>query len=77
MVIVEYFRTRSDGVVLNRTYSNLGMCIEREGVLYGDAIDPAEFNRTYTETSTPVDDYELFELASKARAYDILTGVAE
>lgn len=51
----EYFKTRSDGVVLNRTYSDAGFMIEREGVRYSEAIDPAELNRTYTETDEPVE----------------------
>jgi hypothetical protein len=50
MIITEYFRTRADGVVLNRTYSDQGMMIERDGVRYAEAIDPAELGRTYTET---------------------------
>lgn len=54
MVITEYFRTRSDGVILNRTYSDSGMMIERDGELYEEAIDPAELNRQYTESSTPI-----------------------
>ena len=53
-IVTEYFRTRSDGVVLNRTYSDLGIMIEREGVRYSEAIDPAELNRVYTETDEPV-----------------------
>jgi hypothetical protein len=53
MIITEYYKTRSDGVVLNRTYSDRGMMIEREGVRYEEAIDPAELNRQYTETDEP------------------------
>lgn len=55
-IITEYFRTRSDGVVLNITYSDKGMKIEREGVLYDDAIDPAELNRQYIETDEPIEE---------------------
>ena len=55
MIVTEYYKTRSDGVVLNRTYSDKGMMIEREGVRYDEAIDPAELNRQYTETDEPVD----------------------
>ena len=55
MIITEYFRTREDGVVLNRTYSDKGMMIERDGVRYCEAIDPAELNRQYTETDEPVE----------------------
>ena len=49
-IVTEYYRTREDGVVLNRTYSDKNMMIEREGVQYSEAIDPAELNRQYTET---------------------------
>jgi hypothetical protein len=50
MIITEHYRTREDGVVLNRTYSNKGMMIERDGVRYSEAIDPADAERVYTET---------------------------
>ena len=78
MIIVEYYKTRKDGVVLNRTYSDAGMMIERDGVRYRDAIDPAELGRTYTETdelTEPADEPTETEL--KAQAYDIITGVSE
>lgn len=55
MIITEYYRTRSDGVVLNRTYSDAGMMIERDGVRYSEAIDPAELGRVYTETNEPIE----------------------
>lgn len=55
MIITEYFRTREDGVVLNRTYSDKGMMIERDGVRYSEAIDPAELNRQYIETDEPIE----------------------
>ena len=55
MIVTEYFRTREDGVVLNRTYSDIGMMIERDGVRYSEAIDPAELNRQYTETDEPIE----------------------
>lgn len=57
MIRTEYFRTRSDGVVLNRTYSDKGMMIERDGVRYDEAIDPAELDRQYTETDEPIEGY--------------------
>ena len=57
MIITEYYKTREDGVVLNRTYSDKGMMIEREGVRYDEAIDPAELNRQYTETDEPIEGY--------------------
>lgn len=55
MIITEYYMTRSDGVVLNRTYSDAGMMIERDGVRYSEAVDPAELNRQYTETDEPTE----------------------
>nr|DAU76887.1 MAG TPA: hypothetical protein [Caudoviricetes sp.] len=40
---------------LIRTYSDLGVQIEREGVQYAEAIDPIELGREYTETEMPVE----------------------
>ena len=54
MIVSKYYRTRQDGVVLNRTYSDKGMLIERDDVRYSEAIDPAELNRAYTETDEPI-----------------------
>ena len=62
MIITEYYSTRKDGVILNRTYSDKGCYIERDGVKYAEAIDPAELGRTYTETDILIEkaviDYE-------------------
>ena len=38
-----------------RTWSDEGKKIQRDGVTYDEAIDPAEFNRTYTETEEYVE----------------------
>ena len=54
MIVTEYFTTREDGVVLNRTYSDIGMMVERDGVRYSEAVDPAELGRTYIETDEPI-----------------------
>lgn len=51
MIITEYYSTREDGVILNRTYSDKSYYIERDGVKYAEAIDPAKLNRTYKETN--------------------------
>lgn len=59
MIVTEYYRTREDGVVLNRTYSDAGMKIERDGVRYDEAIDPAELDRHYTETDEPIETEEV------------------
>jgi hypothetical protein len=55
MIVTEYYLTRFDGVVLNRTYSDNGMMIERDGTRYSEAIDPAELERKYTETDEPIE----------------------
>lgn len=61
-IVTEYFMTREDGVVLNRTYSTDGFMIERDGVQYGEAVDPAELGRTYVETDIPIElDEEIVE----------------
>lgn len=38
-----------------KTVSDSGFMIEREGVRYSEAIDPAEFGRTYIETDEPIE----------------------
>lgn len=43
-----------NGIEFVKTYSDIGMEIEREGVRYAEAIDPARFGREYTETDTPI-----------------------
>lgn len=58
MIVTEYFMTREDGVVLNRTYSDAGYMIQRNGVRYAEAIDPAEQERVYTETDVPIEQEE-------------------
>lgn len=49
-----------------RNYSDSGYMIERDGVRYGEAIDPIEFaeERTYTETDEliPVPPEDLEEI---------------
>ena len=45
---------RLNGVDYTRTYSDRGMMIEREGLVYSEAIDPIGSGRTYNETDMPV-----------------------
>jgi hypothetical protein len=54
-----------------RTYSDAGRYVVREGVAYEEAIDPAEFGRTYTE-GEPIEDN-----ATADELLDILTGEAK
>ena len=50
-----------NGKAYIRTWSDLGMMIERDGALYEEAIDPADLGRTYTETEHPIPDAEAEE----------------
>lgn len=52
MIVTEFYMTREDGVVLNRTYSDKGMMIlqNETGNLYEEAIDVEGSGYTYTET---------------------------
>lgn len=43
----------SNGLI--RTYSDSGMKVERDGVLYDEAIDPQNEGRVYTESAEPVE----------------------
>ena len=44
-----------DGRQLRRTWSNAGFMIERDGAMYSEAVDPAEFDRVYTETDVLIE----------------------
>lgn len=44
-----------NGVMYAYAYSDAGMMIERDGVRYSEAIDPAELGRTYTETDEAIE----------------------
>lgn len=55
MIIKEYYKTRTDGVRLMRTYSDLKVCIKNEtGNIYDEAIDPDYMIHTYEETDIPI-----------------------
>ena len=38
-----------------KTYSDEGFMVERDGVRYSEAIDPAEFGRQYIETDEKIE----------------------
>ena len=54
MIKTKSHGVNSDGVELTRTYSDLNMMIEREGVTYSEAIDPTDLKREYIETDIPI-----------------------
>ena len=55
MLITETVTIKDEKFIKN--YSDAGMYIERNGVLYEEAIDPIEFaeERIYTETDIPIE----------------------
>ena len=53
-----------DGRQLRRTWSDAGFMIERDGAMYSEAVDPAEFDRVYTETDMPVEHESTDEIIS-------------
>lgn len=52
MICIENFIVNGAEYVL--TYSDQNMMIERDGVRYSEAIDPAELGRQYIETDEPI-----------------------
>lgn len=56
MIVTEYFMTRKDGVVLNRTYSDEGFYIiqNETGIKYSEAVDVEGAPYTYSETDEPI-----------------------
>ena len=68
MIITEYYMTRKDGVVLNRTYSDAGFYIVQNetGTEYSEAVDVEGAPYTYAETD------ELIETEGEATEQDYL-----
>lgn len=74
-VKTEYYMTRKDGVVINKTYSDENRELIRDGKSYGNPVfDPAELNRQYTEGDIIPEETDIAVLEEKAKAYDILMG---
>lgn len=48
-----------------KTYSDEGYMVERDGVRYSEAIDPAEFGRVYIETDEKIADESADESAAE------------
>ena len=63
------------GKQFQRTWSDAGFLIERDGAQYSEAVDLLDSGRTYTETDVPIAGTAMTETEEKAEAYDILTGV--
>lgn len=55
MLITEEVTIKDEKFIKN--YSDAGMYIERDGVIYEEAVDPIEYkdSRIYTETDKPIE----------------------
>lgn len=78
MIIKEFYKKRSDGINLYRTYSDVGMMIRQNetGVEYAEAIDVENAAYTYEETGMSIDADELTDMRLPAveRSINIITG---
>ena len=54
MIVTENLKIRDRDFV--KTYSDEGFYIERDGIRYIEAIDPAEFGRDYEETHIKIEE---------------------
>ena len=52
MIVTE--KIKINGKTFNKTYSDEHFMIEREGVMYTEAIDPEHIDRKYTETDVKI-----------------------
>lgn len=57
MIVTEYYKTRSDGVVLKRTFSDISLRIlqNETGIEYDEAVDVEDAPYTYTETDRAIE----------------------
>lgn len=56
MIITEYYKTRQDGVRLERTYSDAGVMIRNTttDAMYEEVINPVGSGRVYEETNVVI-----------------------
>ena len=74
MIIKEFYKKRSDGVNLYRTYSDSKLMIRQveTGNVYAEAIDVENAAYTYTETETPI---ETPQMTTEERLQDAETAL--
>lgn len=60
MIVKEFYKTRQDGIMLFRTYSDNGFCIiqKETGILYDEAVDVADADYHYEETNIKIEEDE-------------------
>lgn len=61
MIVREFYRTRTDGVNLYKTYSNEGYLIQKVGTdeIYTEAIDIENAPYEYVETDEKAEEVEI------------------
>lgn len=78
MIQREFYKKRSDGINLYRTYSDSKLMIKQveTGDVYTEAIDVENAAYTYEETGMPIDADESTEMRLSAveRSINIITG---
>ena len=78
MIIKEFYKKRSDGVNLYRTYSDSNLMIRQveTGNVYTEAIDVENAAYTYEETGMSIETDELTDMRLSAleRSINIITG---
>ena len=78
MIIKEFYKKRSDGINLYRTYSDSKLMIKQveTGNVYAEAIDVEGASYTYEETGMSIDADELTDMRLSAveRSINIITG---
>jgi|LSQX01.3.fsa_nt_gb hypothetical protein len=57
-----------NNIQYRRTYSDIGLKIERDGARYGEAVDPIDTNRIYTEIEGTAEDISGDELLEMLEA---------
>ena len=78
MIIKEFYKKRSDGINLYRTYSDSKLMIKQveTGNVYAEAIDVENAAYTYEETDISIDTDESTDMRLSAveRSINIITG---
>lgn len=78
MIIKEFYKKRSDGINLYRTYSDSNLMIKQieTGNVYAEAIDVENAAYTYEETDMSIDADEITDMRLSAveRSINIITG---
>lgn len=67
MIVTEFYKERTDGKKLYRTYSNEGFRIRQKGTnrIYDEAIDLEDTFYTYEETTEKIERQEVSDVTDR------------